>query len=652
MIYELTKHYDTLLARGADIPKFGWANEKITMGLFLRDDGSLSKRTVRDIKVKKVSVNKNGKEQENAFTRSMRVPYKIRQRTSTAIVPMFLHDDVEYMLGFHGAKERKADNSAKQFAAMRQHVNTVLEDTHTVAATAIKNFFNSWSCNEDDLDKESLEIIRNPSVGSGKMVVFLEIKGIDMYAFEEESIARAWDNYCDRFIHDKDFTIRESMKGDKEGKVRFGTCSITGEKNVLLESSHLGIKNIPDASGKKGGDGYKLVSFQESSTAYNSYGYDNVENCDVGKVAAYKYATTLNYLLSKDGDGRYRFAVRSGDIVIVSWLSSGKEGGSKIIKNCLSRRDDSEAAAGQDELTEEKLFRAVKALARGESVDFDGESLNPHEEFFVLGLSVRNFRAHVVFFSRNSLGTVAKHVAEHEEAIAVQGYGGATRMPSIYELLIATQKQTERDSVTFPSAMVEALDKAIFFGAPYPATMHANALKQAKKELSDPRVHHAPSPDRLANIKAYLTRNNTFKDKEILKVSLVENSTSVPYNLGRLFAVYERIQEVATSPKVTIRASKLKAAMNTPSAVFPQLDIQAVHHLCKPSMKNRAPAFEKKISEIKSIFGDEGFPKRLLGPEPSAFILGYSHQRDDFFKRKVDAGMEQEETETNQNTQP
>ena len=73
---------------------------------------------------------------------------------------------------------------------------------------------------------------------------------------------------------------------------------------------------------------------------------------------------------------------------------------------------------------------------------------------------------------------------------------------------------------------------------------------------------------RAAIIKAYYLKNED-KDcpKEVLLVGLNESSTNIAYSLGRLFSVYEAVQQAA-SPKIntTIKDKYFTSASATPEA--------------------------------------------------------------------------------------
>src|SRR5690606_11703639 len=115
-------------------------------------------------------------------------------------------------------------------------------------------------------------------------------------------------------------------------------------------------------------------------------------------------------------------------------------------------------------------------------------------------------------------------------------------------------------------------------GLPYPQTLLSGAIRRIRAE-------HEVTYPRAAIIKACINRQSC---KEELKVSLDENNTNPAYRLGRLFAVLEKIQEVA-QPNInaTIRDRFYGAASSTPVSVFSTLLKLKNHHVAKLDKRGR-----------------------------------------------------------------
>ena len=113
----------------------------------------------------------------------------------------------------------------------------------------------------------------------------------------------------------------------------------------------------------------------------------------------------------------------------------------------------------------------------------------------------------------------------------------------------------------------------------------------------------------------------------------------VPYRLGRLFAVYERMQESASTRDLnrTLREAYFAGAMSTPRSVFPRL--MKLSQTYQKELRRTRPGtnvhLERIVQAIADGFeGPESFPALLTLEEQGRFGLGYYHQRHSFFESK------------------
>ncbi len=97
---------------------------------------------------------------------------------------------------------------------------------------------------------------------------------------------------------------------------------------------------------------------------------------------------------------------------------------------------------------------------------------------------------------------------------------------------------------------------------PYPATLLDGIALRIRAERNVSR-------GQAAIIKAYYLRNSSnSKLKEVMTVELNEQSTYLPYVLGRLFAVLEAVQQSANPGiNATIKDRYFNSASATPSSL-------------------------------------------------------------------------------------
>ena len=135
-------------------------------------------------------------------------------------------------------------------------------------------------------------------------------------------------------------------------------------------------------------------------------------------------------------------------------------------------------------------------------------------------------------------------------------------------------------------------------------------------------------------LKAYYLNNpHTDCPKEVLTVSLNEASTNPAYTLGRLFSVYEAVQQAANpSINATIKDKYFSSAAAMPASIFPVLNNLYQKHLRKLSTAQRV-YYDKQVGALKNVLSEE-LPTRLTLAQQGAFDLGYYHQTQKRYTKK------------------
>lgn len=129
-------------------------------------------------------------------------------------------------------------------------------------------------------------------------------------------------------------------------------------------------------------------------------------------------------------------------------------------------------------------------------------------------------------------------------------------------------------------------------------------------------------------LKAYLIRKG---DSNIMK-GLNADNPNVAYQCGRLFAVYEILQQEAMpGSNVSILERYYGSASTTPAIVFGPLARQASIYFGKIDEKYKV-RYQKMIAEIGNNIPE--FPKTLNIQEQAQFSLGYYQQRCFVFKKR------------------
>ena len=261
----------------------------------------------------------------------------------------------------------------------------------------------------------------------------------------------------------------------------------------------------------------KKVAIFVGGMLFGSAGFKILASKDAKKVYAH---TTAAVLRAKDCVMKAATTVREGaeDIYqtfgVAALFGGGKEG-----------------------LSDDDLRAALKRLANGLPCDELG--IDPNRPFYILGLAPNAARLSVRFFLRDSFGALMKNINDHYERMEIvrPAYEKFTYMP-LWAMLRETVNLNSRDKVPSP-AMAGATARAVFSGGRYPASLLEATMLRIRAE------RHI-TWGRAAIIKAYYLKNpHEDCPKEVLTVSLNEASTDTAYTLGRLFSVYEAVQQTA-----------------------------------------------------------------------------------------------------------
>ena len=569
ILQALTRLFEDLAQQGK-IGRPGWSSAKISYALCLSAQGQL------ESVVPLLTETLVGKKTQLRPT-PMELPAPVTR--TVGILPNFLWDNSSYLLG--ADEKGKPERSRACFRACAELHHRLLDDVDSPIAKAIISYFDTWQPEKAQEHPALADCWQELMKGAN---LIFRVNG--SFAQDDTAIRSAWDD---------DYG---SVQGEKQ------QCLVTGKLDVA-EPVHPAVKGVAGAQSS----GAALISF--NAPAFCSYGKEQSLNAPVGKYAAFAYTAALNYLLA-DKQNVHRI----GDTTIVCWAEGAEPQYSLFAGLSLFGDTLPEGLSDRD------LHSALKNLAQG--LPCEELKLDPQRPFYILGLAPNAARLSVRFFCRNSFGTLMKNVNDHHQRMEI--VGKRFEVTPLWAMLRETVNQNTTDKSPSP-AMAGATARAIFMGTAYPASLlEATMLRiRAEREIT---------PGRAAILKAYYLRNsNDLCPKEVLTVSLNETSTNIPYTLGRLFAVYEALQESANPGiNATIKDKYFNSASATPATIFPILDNLSQKHLRKLDTGLRI-TYDRQIGALKNILGESN-PARLSLPEQGSFNLGYYHQKQFRYTKK------------------
>jgi len=247
------------------------------------------------------------------------------------------------------------------------------------------------------------------------------------------------------------------------------------------------------------------------------------------------------------------------------------------------------------------------------------------QNFYILGLSPNASRLSVRFWHVSTVEDILNRIGQHfADLQIVKNYDTDLEFPGIWHLLKETAVQGKSDNIS--PHLAGAVMRSVLMGINYPQNLLSAIIGRIR---ADQNINYL----RTAIIKACLIRKYRITNQKLeVTVSLDTQSTNTAYLLGRLFAVLEKAQKDAVpGANTTIKDRYLGAASVTPRSVFPLLLRLAQHHIEKAEF---GYATEKMIENIIGEITE--FPAHFSMEDQGLFMIGYYHQRKDFYTKKND----------------
>lgn len=583
ILQALTAYYEQLVRQGK-LSAPGWDDSfKVSYELRLNDAGQL-------FRIVPLLTEKTMGKKTVLAPRAMRVPAHVKR--ASGIAANFLCDNSTYLLG--ADEKGKPERSADCFKACAKLHHAILDGVDSPAARALLAYFDRWdpaqAATHPLLQEQWKEITGNANLIFG----YEAADHSHSFVNDDPAIQNAW----------------QAHYNDRSADSDMGQCLITG-KYAPIERTHPNISGVPGAQSS----GAALVSF--NAPAFCSYGHEQGDNAPVSKYAAFAYTTALNRLLADRSHCKH-----VGDTTILCWAENAEPVYQDAMSMFLFGADE---AVG---IQESDVQAALKRLSAGQTVPFLEKELSPDQHFYLLGLAPNAARLSVRFFLRDTFGSFAQNLQKHAEEMAIDcSEKEKFRTLPIWAVVNETTRTVPGQPAKPSPQLAGDLLRAVLTGGRYPATLLNGVTLRIRAE-------RAVTRGRAAVIKAYYLRNYpTELNKEVFTVSLNE-TTNVPYLLGRLFSVLEAVQKAANPGiNTTIKDRYFNAACATPGMAFPTLLRLSQKHLQKLN-DGLAAYYDKQITALMAQLPESGFPARLSLPDQGKFTIGYYHQTQKRFTKK------------------
>jgi CRISPR-associated protein Csd1 len=583
ILQALKEYYDRkVLDSNNDIAPEGFEKKELPFLIVINEDGDfINIEDTREIVGNKL------------VGKMFLLPRSFKRSGSKSYEKTFLlWDHIGYLLGLPTNDEK----SAKQHQTwLKMLENFPQELTEDVGVNAIRQFYNRGEDKKAVAEPEIKECLKATSRNMSFCLVS------DLTVPCRKAVHEHVKNNLNKLVSSNTEKSPEESNRTPKG----GTCLITGDTGVVVRI-HGQTPIDKDAN--------SLVSFQKNS-GYDSYGKEQGHNAPIIESTEFAYITALNTLLKSKSQ---RLLI--GDASTVFWSEKQTSFESDFSSFFTEPEKD------DPNLKTQKVRTLFKSVETGAYVENDGDT-----QFYILGLSPNKNRIAVRFWQAGAISEFAKRIKQYFEDFAIIKPPNELEYYSVWRILVNIADQD--DSKNIPPNLAGEFMRSIFNGTPYPAALLQAAICRIRSDTKN-RV----KPVRAAVIKAYLNRYYRFYPNKSQKEVTMEQDIFQPstgYQLGRLFAVFEKIQEEASHGiNATIRERFYGAASGTPVTVFAQLLRLKNHHLAKLKNKGRVIFFEQLLGDIMGKITD--FPSTLNLHEQGLFAIGYYHQRQAFFKKKND----------------
>ncbi|KCZ98774.1 CRISPR-associated protein, Csd1 family [Hyphomonas polymorpha PS728] len=560
-----------------DAPPFGYATEKIGFCVILTPNGDVA----HVVDHRSIDGKRNPE--------SMIVP-ACPKRSGQTPRPNFLWDNINYSLG----AGKLSDKNDKRFDAFRDKHLAYLSDLKDSEIEAFCAFLRKW---------DPPDVLRHFPAGD------LPTSGI---------VFASSGSYRDHFLHQNPAArsvwerVRLSWVTVEGKSAAPAICLVSGASSEIART-HPPIKGMSGFGGKSE---MALVSFNDDS--YESYGHSQGDNAPVSEAAAFAYTTALNTFLAKGSRNR----IQIGDASTVFWADASDAETAEAAVETYGGWFDTSIDEG---IQSERVRAVLEGLRKGRPLGELDPQLEAGVRFYVLGLAPNAARISIRFWFESDFADLARNYQRFTADMDIEP-PPRNPFPPIWQYLVETAVLKKRENV--PPYLAGEWMRAILTGNRYPLTLLTTVLMRIR---ADGEVNAL----RAALLKAVLTRNFERKDTP---VALDPDFKDKGYLLGRLFAVYERIQEAALGRSVnaTIKDKFYGSASAQPRKVFSAIDRNSANHLSK--VAKQAPGYkvtlERTLSDIMGSLSpaDDPFPASLSAQEQALFGLGYYHQRSAFFQ--------------------
>lgn len=429
------------------------------------------------------------------------------------------------------------------------------------------------------------------------------------------------------------------------------TSLLSGETQTICP-----LQNVTKA--KLFGKSFAITSVGNNS--YESYGFDQTENCHIGIDDVNRLAAFFNFVNNNDD-------YSNRDLQVVFFYN-------REIENIISKSLKGEIDLGeeyedlQDDIAEHRslISNMLKSIRTGTVFTLPEEDRDAKYYMYHVTLTGMSSNARFCLEERKgSYADLSSHLMDWYRDTSLVEYGRANPIKKIYPILMSCSSASRNKSASlkniydsaekeFSGMQMELLD-SVYEGKQLPYILYRNALDNVAMSLTtgvglESDIWSKNSKDAKSSsvkrniwlriIKCFLIR----KGYNIMP-ELSNSPVSPAYAFGRLFATFEQEQAIyhnnEPSKKNLLSQKFFNVAMETPAYIFPDLVSLSQVYMTKV-VGRLAEKFELLHGELVSQI-DGCLPKTFDIYEQGAFAMGYYQQKTAFIREMKEAKRAKEE---------
>lgn len=602
LINALCDYYD-ILKNNNDVLPDGYSNVKVHYMVALRPDGSIDE--IIDKKIKKTSVDAKGKQKETEFPSEYIFPLRTEK---TSIESNIIEHRPLYIFGLNFESEglNPVDKTMKAQKSHAKFVEINLEFIKNIDSplvNAFRNYLLNWT---PEKEVENVHLKNLGKAYTNSNYVFCLSGRPDLLLQNDPLIMEHWEKL---------------VMGSEDISSVTAQCAISGTISSIAKI-HSKIKGISGGLSTGG----VLVGFNNSSE--ESYGNTQSYNSNISESVMRKYTEALNYLLNGTNHKKYM-----DGITLVYWAMSNEKEKEDFMASLFFGEEGMDANETDGMLT--SLISDARDGKVLKSRIASVEGISPNVDFYMVGLKPNSSRISVKFVYRKKYGDLLENIAKHQRDMQVSDPPTAIAIWKIKKELISPKSKNEEVD---PSLLTKIFE-AIMYDKNYPASLLSIMIKRVKTD-TDLKINIV----RAGVIKACINRKSRLLgEKEELTVALNKENKNQAYLCGRLFAVLEKLQQDISNNSLnrTIKDAYFSSATSKPAMIFPKLLKLSQNHLNKA--KNPT-YYNILVGEIMNDLQGE-FPEHLYLADQGKFIIGYYQQYQNFFIKKNDNLVTEQEEE-------